>query len=341
MDIARPLYVVGGSQRPTAHFESEWHGYRQGVILRADPAAGTTRTMAEYVSPPEVCAEDKPSILFKAGSVMDGTLYVCTQTELVGYSLPDFEQTTYLTLPLFNDLHHVAVTAEGNFLVAVTGLDLVVEVDGSGEKVGEWNVLGKDPWHRFSRSVDYRRVLTTKPHESHPNFVFHLGEDLWVTRFEQRDAVNLNRPHERIQVGGERVHDGMVHGASVYFTTVDGHVVVADIATKERRLDVDLNKINEVDRHLGWCRGLHVVDEYVVVVGFSRLRPSAIRENLRWVKHRMGRRADPGNLPTRIACYDLRREDMLWEHNVEEFGLNAIFSIHPANGEASLGASGN
>ena len=36
-------------------------------------------------------------------------------------------------------------------------------------------------WERFDPEVDYRQVPTTKPHETHPNFVFIVEEDVWVT----------------------------------------------------------------------------------------------------------------------------------------------------------------
>jgi hypothetical protein len=37
-----------------------------------------------------------------------------------------------------------------------------------------------------------------------------------------------------------------------------------------------------------------------------------------------------GVLPTRIACYDLKNEKLLWEQQLENYDMNAIYSIHSA-----------
>lgn len=77
---------------------------------------------------------------------------------------------------------------------------------------------------------------------------------------------------------------------------------------------------------------LAMLDERYAVVGFSRLRPTKLRENLRWIKHRFGARATPGNLPARIVLFDLEREAIEWEFNIENHGMNAVFSIHVWHG---------
>lgn len=324
------LYIVGGQSKKGAEQKDEWHRHRQGVILRVTPQSNAAEMCVEYITPPEARPDEDPSIIFKTGAVEDGKLYVCTQTEVLIYALPHFEQIGYISLPCFNDLHHVAPTPEGNLLVTVTGLDLVVEVTPKGEILREWGVLGQDPWTRFSREIDYRRVVTTKPHEAHPNHVFRVGEDIWVTRFEQRDAICLTQPDQRIEIEVERPHDGAVYEDSVYFTTVDGHIVEANLKTKQIEQIIDLNEISNTNRALGWCRGLHILDKEHVIVGFSRLRPTKIRENVQWIKHRFGLRENPGKQPARIALYNLKDRKLCWEQNLEEAGLNVIFSIHPA-----------
>ncbi|MCB1055667.1 MAG: hypothetical protein KDD11_09170 [Acidobacteria bacterium] len=324
-----PLLVVGGRQRADAHFQDEWHQYREGRILRLDPVSGEVETVVRYTSPPEACPPTAPSVVFKSATLSGDHLYVCTQTEVLIYRLPGFERVGYLTLPFFNDLHHVRPRASGSLLVAVTGLDLVAEIDHGGELLAAWSTVGEaDPWARFDRTVDYRRVATTKPHRAHPNFVFEHGEEIWVSRFEQRDAVTLGESQGRIAIDVERPHDGFLRGHRAMFSTVDGHLVIADLQRRSVERVVDLNRLSGEDRALGWCRGVRPVDDDLVLVGFSRLRPSRIRENLRWVKHRMGKRATAGDLPTRVALYDLAAGRLLWQANLEEHGLNALFSIH-------------
>ena len=67
-----------------------------------------------------------------------------------------------------------------------------------------------------------------------------------------------------------------------------------------------------------------------VLIGFSRVRPSKIRENVRWMKHRVGLRENAGTMGTHIACYDLERGEHEWDIDLESHGLNAVFSILPA-----------
>ena len=100
---------------------------------------------------------------------------------------------------------------------------MVLEVTLDGRVLREWPVLGNNAWDRFSHSVDYRKV-STKPHLSHPNFVFEISDDVWVTRLRQRDAICLTRPAEPININLERPHDGLLHESLLYFTTVDGHL---------------------------------------------------------------------------------------------------------------------
>src|SRR5579859_448174 len=221
----RRLYVQGGRQRK-ALFKThhEWTAYDAAVILELDLETGGSRVCVEYATPRHAQTEEA-SIIFKSATLRGNHLYTCTSTEVLIYQLPQFALVSYVSLPCFNDLHHVCPTPEGDLLAANTGLDMVLEFTREGKVLREWNVLGEDPWEHFSRDIDYRQVFTTKPHRSHPNYVFYLGEDIWVTRFEQKDAVCLTRPGGRIAIGLERVHDGHVHGNWIYFTTVDGTVI--------------------------------------------------------------------------------------------------------------------
>jgi hypothetical protein len=327
-NIVKTLYIIGGKRKTDYFHKKEWNWFETGFIVRVNPETWSAEICVQYITPPEVCAADKdPSILFKAGTVQGGKLYVCTQTEVLIYELPNFKRVGYLSLPCFNDLHHVCPTAEGNLLVANSGLDMVVETTPGGTVLREWNVLGNEPWERFSKDVDYRQIITTKPHKSHPNYVWQVDREIWVTRFEQRDAICLTQPARRIEIGIERPHDGIVRGDFVYYTTVDGHIVIASLKSGYIQKVVNLNGITDAhNTALGWCRGLKVLDEAHIVVGFTRLRPTKWRENIHWIKRHLGKHA--GTLPTRIALYDLQRQALCWEYSMEELGMGAIFSIH-------------
>jgi hypothetical protein len=329
------LYVVGGVLR-SSFFKRlpEWNYYRKALILKVNTEAKIARTVVEYESRKDSCPAESPSILFKSATVADGRLYVCTQTEVLVYQLPSFELLHYISLPCFNDVHHVCPTADGNLLIADTGLDLVVETDMAGKVLREWSAIGEETWKRFSHDIDYRKVLDTKPHKSHPNFVFQLDDEVWVTRFAQRDAISLTRPGRRIDIGVQRPHDGHVVGDWIYFTTVDGHLVIANRDSLMVEEVVDLNMIdNPQNLVLGWCRGVLVMEKDKVWVGFTRIRTTRFKENLLWAKHGFESR----NKPTHITLYDLVNKKCLEEIDLEPYGLAALFSVH----DAELASAGN
>jgi hypothetical protein len=301
--------------------DGRWYKYARGQLLVVDPASGSVSTRLSYESPPDVVADEEPAVLFKQGTLANGFMYLTTQTEVLVYSFPDLTVEHYISLPRFNDVHHVRPSGNGTLLVVNTGLDQLVEMDYDGAIVREWNALGKDPWEGFDKEVDYRKVGSTKPYESHPNHVFLLDEEVWLTRFNQMDAVSVDNPARRIDIGVERVHDGVVFGDHVYFTAVDGHVAIADKDTLEIVEIIDLKGIESGKRLLGWCRGI-VPDEDGIWVGFTRLRPTAIRENVAWVKGGFRK-----SMPTHIARYDLKRRTLEQRIELEDHNLNAVFSI--------------
>ena len=320
------FYVIGGQQKERR--VDEWRQYKQGLVVEVEAESGKAKTCLEYVSPPEVCPDDEASVLFKAATLEDGRLYLCTATEVMVYEVPAFKRVAYISLPCFNDLHHVRPTPEGNLLVASTGLDLVVEVTPEGRVLHEWSAVDEETWARFSRDTDYRKVPTTKPHLAHPNYVFRLGEDVWATRMQHKDAVCLTRPGARIDIGVQGPHDGIMRDGFIFFTTIDGHVVVVNQKTLKSEEVIDLNAIKRDGGQgqpsaLGWARGLMIESEGRIWVGFTRLRPTKFRENLSWVAHGFTK----VHLPTRIALYDVYNKSLIKEIDVEPFGVNAIFSI--------------
>jgi len=324
----RNLYVLGAREKVRfLKDEEEWRLYDRALAVRVDIETKASEVCVEHITPLEARASGDSSVVFKCGTLQGDTLYACTSTEVLIYEVPEFIRTGYISLPCFNDLHHVTPTPEGHLLVANTGLDMVVELTRDGKLCREWNVLGEDPWSRFSKSIDYRKVETTKPHHSHPNFVFQIENEIWVTRFDQKDAVCLTHPGQRIEIGVQKPHDGHVIGDRIYFTTVDGNIVVVEKNTLRTVEAVDLKTIDNPERALlGWCRGLLVLDESRVWVGFTRVRKTKFKENLNWVRHAF----KAGEKPTHIALYDLSAQKCLDEVNLEKVGVNVVFSIFPA-----------
>ena len=331
------LYVVGGQQRGERPISAglDWYEFQKGVIVEVDTETGGGQVHVEYISPPEACVDEDPVVLFKSATLIGDRFFVCTQTEVLVYEVPAFRRVGYVSIPLFNDVHHVRPTQDGTLLVANSGLDMVVEVALDGRVVRELSVLDEDPWSRFSRTVDYRKVRTTKPHHAHPNYVFCLGDEVWATRFEQRDAVSLTRPGRRIDIGLERVHDGVVHAGRIYFTTVNGKVVEVDAETLVVERVLDLAAAAGTDTLLGWARGI-CVDDDGLWVGFSRIRPTKFRENVAWAL-----RGFRHVRPTHIAHFDPDAGEINNWIDLEPIGLTAIFSVHgvPVSVERTIGTN--
>jgi hypothetical protein len=320
------FYVVGGRLRNTIFRKlEEWQSCEQAVVIEIDPANNRSRKRVEYVSPPEVCPDEMPAILFKSATLRGNKLYACTSTEVLVYELPSFRLLHYISLPCFNDLHHVCRTQRETLLVVVTGLDMVVEITTTGKLIREWNVLGEDPWARFERHTDYRKIPTTKPHRSHPNHVFELDGEVWVTRLVQRDAVCLTTPGLRIDIAVQRCHDGYVWGNRIYFTTVDGHIVIADSKTLKVEETIDLSLMGETGQTLGWCRGVLPLDDRRLWVGFTRIRPTKFVENVAWIKNRYSHR----HRPSHVGLYDLENKRCEQEIELEQHGIGVVFSLLP------------
>lgn len=323
------IYLAGGRQRADIDPEkkAEWQHYALGLIVALDLESGTGRQVASWTSPPDARPDVEPSFVFKAGTLdrAAGRYYACTQTEVLVFEFPSFTQVGYISLPAFNDLHHVVPTGTGTLMVTSTGLDTVLELTPEGRVVREWSVDGGEPFVRFKRDVDYRKVATTKPHVCHPNFAFQLNGEWWATRCNKRDAVSLTAAGT-ISLGTVGVHDGHVVDGTVYFTSVDGHVIEVDAAARAVRNTHDLTRSLK-GMPAGWCRGLEVLGDGMFLVGFSRTRPTKWKESMKWLKRELGG-SGHGLSPTHLTGYDAARGRIAWELNVEPFGMNAIFSIH-------------
>jgi hypothetical protein len=322
------LYVLGGVQRAQrADAEQEWRLFERAVVARVQPETGVCE-IHSFESPPEARAAADSSVLFKSGAIAGDRLYACTSTEIIVYQLPGFRTAAYLSLPFFNDLHHVRPTRHGTLMVAVTGLDLVAEVTLAGELVQSWSATGGDAWARFSPAIDYRKVSTLKPYQAHVNYVFEAQGEWWATRGDLGDAICLADPRRRIHLGvHECVHDGWAHAGRLYFTCVDGRLIVVNEATLRVEDMLSLEAL-EGGRARGysWCRGVLPVDEQRVWIGFTRLRKTRWMEKLRWAKSMVA----PVALPTRLSLYDLARRELVQEVNLEAAGMHAVFNALPA-----------
>jgi hypothetical protein len=166
---------------------------------------------------------------------------------------------------------------------------------------------------------------------SHPNYAFELDGEPWVTRFHQRDAVSLNGSKRRIEVAVEKPHDGILIGERVYFTAVDGKIVIVNRNSLRVEQVFDLRPIQDRDGLVlpAWCRGMLPLDERRIWVGLTRIRMTQFRENIRWIKTVV----HEGTVvkPTHIALFDLVDKKCLKEIDLEPYGMNAIYGIFGAS----------
>jgi hypothetical protein len=104
--------------------------------------------------------------------------------------------------------------------------------------------------------------------------------------------------------------------------------VIANICTLQVEEIIDLKQINGGNTLLGWCRGVMPLDERRIWVGFTRVRKTRFRENILWVRDIF--RAGMTEKATHLALYDIVDRRCLQEFDLEEHGMNIIFSILPA-----------
>lgn len=202
--------VLGASSHPDAVRRQEGARHAQAIIGLVDADRGSYRQLFAYESavslrPPE------GAMRFAAGCIDGGLLWTCTPTEVVAFELASLRQVCSLSLPWFNDLHHVVRYRDG-VLVAATGVDRVIHCDLAGGVRRIWHVLEGEGAIAPPDGRDYRMVVSTTPHLSHPNYVFVVDDAIWATRFEQRDAVCLTDSYRvlRSPLGGsfwERLRD--------------------------------------------------------------------------------------------------------------------------------------
>lgn len=323
------IYLTGGEQKTFAHFKQEWEGFKTAKLLKLDLDSGLVETITKYTSKPDVTVDQNASHLFKAGEIADGIAHLCTNTELVGVDLATGEVVSQISHPYMNDLHDVIISRNNTFLVANTGLDCVVELTRDGETLALTSVIDEDVWDRFERTKDYRKVATTKPHAAHPNKVFELLGQTYATRFIQKDAISLTGSGPRFDIGLDNPHDGHMFNDEVIFTTIRGYL---SFHSPDGALTRQVNLAKAKGREgknvaLGWARGLCMLDERHVAVGYTRLRPSRFREQMQIAKHALGKRNARGESPTRIVIYDILKNEQVKEFDMEPHGLNAIFAI--------------
>ena len=191
------LYVLGARQRKLLFkHEEEQNLYEAALILRIDTETAESRTCVEYKSPLEACSGPNASMVFKSATIVGDTLYCCTSTEVIIFELPTFQKIGYISIPHFNDVHHVTPVSDGNLVVVSTGLDMVFKVSREGKVLNEWTVLDK-PIGR-----DFRKMLIIEK-SKRPNRTNHIRilRSSWMAKSGSPDSANVTQSACRTRAG--------------------------------------------------------------------------------------------------------------------------------------------
>jgi hypothetical protein len=247
--------------------------------------------------------------------VSGSSIITVTETEIVVLSADSLAIQEIISHKGFNDLHHV-IKRNNCYVVANTGLDCVSEYNMNSQSLTERKVAADGQLSRHQNDNDYRKLTSTKPHFTHPNFLFLLQNELWVTRCDTMDAVSLDSD-KRIEIGGNLVHDGVIYKNSVYFTCVDGQIRVFDTHSLMLKHVIDLNDF--VTNLNGWCRGILPISTNLSVIGISKYRQSKKIPFSKEQSH------------ARLLLIDIYKRQVLWDINTSKLGMDAIFGIHLSN----------
>lgn len=244
-----------------------------------------------------------------SGPVGSSTLFVCGSNAVFQVDPNGFDVVDVWHQPCMNDLHHVAVTRERVYVVN-TGLEAIDVFSRDGLFLGshalhpgwisaqrqagsspsrqDWSLLRDAHWPpRVDRlrhdepSGDYytpRSSAVSAPFSRrklrdyvHPNHVAILESQLLVTRFLDRAVDDVFALERVIDDLPGYPHDGLVVDDQFWLTCVNGWILAHAI----ERGRVTAREVARIDAfasgHSGWCRGLFVTREHLIV-GLTEIR---------------------------------------------------------------------
>jgi hypothetical protein len=288
-----------------------------GVVWLVDLATERAEVVLRWEPPPHLHVPTKG---FAGGSLAaNGDLFIAAHAAIVRVDARAARVSGVLHQPCMNDLHHVAI--DGNrLLVSNTGLGAVdvLGVDGAflgshallpawinarrigGADPAEWSEVLELSWEGaepvpwpVAADVDgyysaHRRAapfhqLKVRDH-LHLNHVAVAGDRILATCFADGSLRDVGRLEVVWQRAGAYLHDGVVDGDSFWLTAIDGTLLELDSATLDERRELAVFDTG----HHGWCRGLAISREHLLV-GLTQVR----RERL--PRHRWANRGPDGS----------------------------------------------
>ena len=288
------VLVTGG------YFDDSCEGFLDEVNL----VNGSTRRRFSHT--PEASLRVPTKGFTGSVRLEEATLLVCSFNAVHRIDLARGVETGRLTQPDFNDLHSVGFDAQtGQIHVCNTGLDAVEVFDTAGRFLGRhatspawfererleggaverqrYPELLATGWGHATAAVPrvmpagtyYQHAQATAFQQSivrdylHPNHVVAVDGRLAVTLLASRE-VRCLRTHQCLVRTAGHPHDGQVEGDRFWTTTTNGTVTAWDRRsgppwTATEQYDVFATGIT------GWCRGLLVRDD-CLVVGLTEMR---------------------------------------------------------------------
>jgi hypothetical protein len=316
------IWLFGGRARQDAVDHPAWAIFDRAMLIELEDGVETRRF--EYAGT-DIERKLGISRCFKAASVHEDHILACTNTEVLRISIDTFSIVDAWTHPMFNDLHHVTMIGDIVYVVS-TGIDSVLEFDSSMRFRRRIPVAGDEIISRFGEGTDFRRIPSTKPHASHPNYVASFSDRTWVTRLTQSDVIDLSGSRSHV-LADVPVHDGVPAFGVLWFTAVKGSIIRLDPESGATRTN-DLIHLYPRSRRAGWCRGILPLSEQEAIVGFSKLRPTKQTENIRWIQSSLASAKYLIKQPTHIAQFDLQGNRIVWSRELASEGMDAIFSIN-------------
>lgn len=244
-----------------------------------------------------------------SGAAASSTLFVCGSNAVFLVEPNGFDVVDVWHQPCMNDLHHVAVTRERVYVVN-TGLEAIDVFSREGLFLGshalhpgwisaqrqggsspsrhDWPALRNAHWpptldqvrHDEPRGDYYTPQISaaSMPFSRrklrdyvHPNHVAVLESQILVTRFLDRAVEDIVEFTPVIEALPGLPHDGFVHDDQFWLTCVNGLIVAHSI----ERGRVTAREVARIDAfasgHAGWCRGLFVTRDHLVV-GLTEIR---------------------------------------------------------------------
>lgn len=322
-----------------------------GVVWLIDLATERADVLLRWTPPAHLHVMAKG---FAGGSFgQDGALYVAAHAAVVRIDPHRAAVGGVLHQPCMNDLHHVAAFND-RLYVSNTGLSAVDVLGFDGTFLGSHALLpawanarriggedfptasppvwpgwtGEPPpcWPRAQatdgyhatdrRSAPFHQLKV--PDHLHINHVGRLGDRLLATCFADGTIRDLRDFAVVSHLPGHFLHDGVVRGDGFWLTAIDGSVIELDGHTlaERRRLDTFAT------RHHGWCRGLAVNDQHLLV-GLTEVRRG------RLPRHRWADR-DPEGSETSVLLLDRADGRLLARVDLTDQARHAkLYSILP------------